>query len=424
MYTKIRNSVRRIGGVALASLAISAGAFGTSVVSLKGKVTEESGKPLAHATVMVYHAGVKNGYSTFCPGCYADCGKRTFTDADGNYTFSKLSPDLWFELIVVHDGFEPVTIKWIDPDKGPVALAVLKPRPKTDDPTQSVRGRVVDSNGNPLRDAVVEPHGIALNQGALVGTTLPGLEPLAVTNQNGEFEITNAKPAARMLLLVEARATAPKFVVLATGETRKTVQLDEGATVRGRLVSGNKPLTGAEVGLIARQLSGIGRDLNLVGAPYDELRVGTSEDGTFVLTNVPLTVEWYVYGKMDSLKGMSTDPVVCTTKSDHQIVDVGDVQVHHGFRLNGRVILSDGKAVPSGMRVILAADNTRDTQISSIGTGGDFEFSGLSSGSYSITPSVKGYVLPDGAWTVPALVDHNISELQIKLSRAVGPTNP
>jgi hypothetical protein len=38
-------------------------------VAITGAVTNDSGKPLENATVMVYHARVKRGYSTFCPSC-------------------------------------------------------------------------------------------------------------------------------------------------------------------------------------------------------------------------------------------------------------------------------------------------------------------------------------------------------------------
>ena len=33
----------------------------------------------------VYHAGVKKGYSTYCPSCYVDCGKRNITDNQGMF---------------------------------------------------------------------------------------------------------------------------------------------------------------------------------------------------------------------------------------------------------------------------------------------------------------------------------------------------
>ncbi len=196
-------------------------------VTLTGKVTDVTGKPVEHATVMVYHAGVKKGYSTFCPSCYADCGKRTFTDATGTYTFTNLNPDLWFELLVVSDGYGPVSIKKVDPSNGPPTTAVLNVRSGVDDPTRMVRGRVVDTRGNPLRDVAVRPQGIAINRGARIGT-ISGLDPLAVTNDKGEFEVTYPEPASKMLLLLQARRMAPRFVVLPTGTTRETVLLHEG----------------------------------------------------------------------------------------------------------------------------------------------------------------------------------------------------
>src|SRR5258707_13485121 len=84
-------------------------------LTLTGTVTDATGKPLEHATVMVYHAGVKQGYSTFCPSCYSDCGKRTLTGADGKFTISSLSRDLFFELEVVNAGYFPTFIKRVDP---------------------------------------------------------------------------------------------------------------------------------------------------------------------------------------------------------------------------------------------------------------------------------------------------------------------
>jgi hypothetical protein len=191
-------------------------AFGANLVTLTGKVTDGTGKPLQHATVMVYHAGVKNGYSTLCPSCYADCGKRTFTDAAGTYTFTNLHSDLWFELLVVRDGYRPVSVNKVDPSNGPPTTAVLNIRPTVYDPRRMVRGRVVDEHRSPLRDVAVQPQGFAGNGGEAYIGTFPGLDPLAVTNDRGEFEVTYAKPTSKMLLLVEARGMAPKFVVMPT----------------------------------------------------------------------------------------------------------------------------------------------------------------------------------------------------------------
>src|SRR2546422_2231400 len=79
------------------------------------------------------------------PTCYTDCGKRAVTDAGGNFSISGLSPDLWFTLLVIRDGFTAVYVKKVDPEKdrkstrlnsshGYISYAVfcLKKKKKTD----------------------------------------------------------------------------------------------------------------------------------------------------------------------------------------------------------------------------------------------------------------------------------------------------
>jgi hypothetical protein len=82
---------------------------------------------------MVYKAGVKKGYSIYCPTCYADCGKHAVTDAGGNFTIGGLSPDLLFTLLVVREGYAATYVSKVDPAKGPAEKAVLKPRPLVPD---------------------------------------------------------------------------------------------------------------------------------------------------------------------------------------------------------------------------------------------------------------------------------------------------
>jgi uncharacterized GH25 family protein len=407
-----------MGAIAVFLTVASAVAVGANAVTLTGKVTDVTGKPIAHAIVMVYHAGVKKGYSTFCPSCYADCGKRTFTDVTGTYAFTNLKPDLWFELLIVRDGYGPVSIKKVDPSNGPPTTAVLNIRPAVDDPTRMVRGRVVDASGNPMRDVAVQPQGIASNRGALIGT-IPGLDPLAVTNDKGEFEVTYAEPASKMLLLVEARRMAPRFVVMPTGAKRETVLLYQGAVIRGRLVEDGKPVSGAEIGLIAREQGGFGADLKMVGNAYAEMKIGTQEDGSFAITGVPSRGEWYVYGKMESIASRgATEPVMCTTTRNNELVDVGELEVKPGHRLQGKVVLSDGKPIPEGMRIFITSDQARDSQTAILGTDGHFQVVGLPGGKYSINLAVKGYTLPDGAQEVAISMDRDVDNWAIVLSPA------
>jgi uncharacterized GH25 family protein len=366
-------------------------------VNLTGRVTDSDGKPIEHATVMVYHAGVKKGYSTYCPSCYADCGKRTTTDAKGMFTFKGLRGDLWFELLVALDGYEPAFVKKVDASSSEPVTATLVQRKRVHDLNRIFRGHVEDSQGQPIRDAVVQPVGILLDsktESARYGG-IEGLDPIAVTNEKGDFEIAYSTAGLQILVSVQARGMAPAFSVVSAGVERHTITTTVGSTVRGRLVQDGRPISDAEVGLIGRPRGGFGGNLQFVGYPYDELRVGTQQDGTFVITNVPSPVDWYVYGKMESVaRRGATGVLECATKHDREIVSVGDVQVRPAYHLRGTVVLSDGKQIPDGMRVTISSETAWDDQTTVLRSDGHFEFVGLAAGDYSVFASVKSYSLP------------------------------
>ena len=386
-------------------------------VTVSGVVTDNVGKPLENATVMVYHAGVKRGYSTFCPSCYADCGKRTTSDTSGSFRIRNLAPDLWFDLLVVRDGYTAVFISKVDPASGPAATAILAPRADVRDSDRVVRGLVVDPHGLRMRAAVIQPQIVQTPEGSAVAP-VPGLEPVAVTNQNGEFELAYSKKATRMLLRVEARGMAPKVALASTGEDRTTITVSDGAVIRGRLMKLGRPVAGAEIGLAPRNQGGVGANFKITGDFYDEVRIGTETDGSFVIPNVPTPVDWYVYGKMESLAALgATSSLECATRLDGDEIHVGDIEVRPGHRLRGTVRLSDGGPVRSGMRMTITRTNGPDGQTVAIGADGRFEFVNLAAGKYDILPSVRGYSLPQRQFWIEATIDRDIDDFPITLER-------
>jgi hypothetical protein len=389
-------------------------------LTLTGKVTDAQGKALDHATVLVYHAGVKQGYSTFCPSCYTDCGKRVITDSLGNFNISSLSPDLLFEILVVHDGYLPAFVEKVDPAKS-TPVAVLQPRAAVTDLHRILRGLVVDDQHHPIRDAVVQPQGIlgefvGRGRGSQYGT-IAGLDPVAVTDSRGQFELAHTQAFDAMVLQVEARGMAPKiFTSLASGAARHTLVVTEGATIRGRLVQNGKPVANAELGLMARQ-HGWRANLALVGYPLSEIRIGTNADGTFDITNVPPGVDWYLYGKMESLTANGGAPIIeCATKRDGEELDVGDLGVPPAFHLRGKVVLSDGQPMAPGMHITIGPDRGFDTQTTEIASDGGFEFSGLVKGGYNIFASVRGYRLLSHRYgSMPLRVENNVADFVMRL---------
>jgi len=363
----------------------------TSRPSLTGTVLDPKGTPLAGATVMVYHAGVKVGYSTFCPSCYVDCGKRVITDAKGAFEIKDLSPDLWFTLLAARDGYVPQITKSIDPVKAPTVSLKLAARPPTTDFSGTVRGRVVGADGSPVPDAIINPTGLIVGGNSAYGT-LPGLQPISVTNNKGEFELSYSKPTPKMLLEIEARGLAPKFAVMETGPNRHSINLADGVTIDGRLVQNGKPVPNAQVGLIAKDRGGFASDLKVMGNPYEIVRIGTDAKGRFVIPNIPVGVEWYIYATMDSISPLgATSPIEVRSSKDSQYLRVPDLVVKPGFHLRGTVLASDNKPIADGMRVMLSSETVWDSQTVPLAADGHFEFTNLPAGKYTINASVKGY---------------------------------
>jgi len=376
-------------------------------VAAVGKVLDADGKPIEHAAVLVYSAGVKKGFSIFCPTCYVDCGKRTFTDSDGKFTIPGLNSDLFFNLLVVREGYSAKFVSKVDPEKGPAETAVMKKRLPPENPSQIIRGRVLDPKGEPVRDALVEQGGAILERGTAFGNG-GWTDPMAVTNESGDFEIAYSKPLVAAIVQVSPRAMAPQLSTVPSGTDRKVITVTEGATIRGRLVRNGEPVGQAEIGLSTHTRRS--------GEALPEVRVGTDDEGKFALTNIPPGRIWYLYAKMESLgsRGLAAEIVECATKSDGQDLNLGDVPVRPAYTLRGKVVLSDGKPIPPDMRINLFSDRVPDSQSLTLASTGDFEFKGLGRGVYQLAPSVKDYEARDPQ-SFELLIEGDVNNFEARL---------
>lgn len=358
------------------------------VTAIGSVIDQSNNQPIENATVMVYSAGVKKGYDLFCPTCYVDCGKRTVTDEKGAFSIPGVSPDLVFNLLVVREGYGAAFIKKVDPANGPAPSAALKKRTSPDDPLQIIRGRVIDGKGQPVRDALITQQGIIFEGGRRFGD-IDWVDLVAVSNRDGEFEMAYSKSAKSMILQVAPRGMAPKLVTLPTGATRQAVTVTDGATIRGRLVHNGKPVANVEFGLSTHS--------HMSGTTFQDVQIGTNESGEFAITNVPPGRVWDLYARMDALapRGLAADITYVATKDDGQEINVGDIAAKPAYRLRGRILLSDGAAIPTGMRVSLFSDHIPDRQSVLLPPDGSFEFKGLAKGVYTLSPAVKSYQQQD-----------------------------
>jgi len=204
--------------------------------SAAGRV--KAGDVVPKATIFIFTAGPKVGTSTFCPSCYADCRKSAKTDAQDEFRIESLDPQLIFRILVVAKGYKPKFVSKVDPAAGPLEVDLEPVETRDVTPGKSIRGRVVDPADKPVVGAVVEAHGIRKkNDAGSMRGQLPGVDPLAVTDEAGEFLLTSQDSFESLDVRVEARAFAHKqFTKLASGTVQHTLALAEGATVTGRVL--------------------------------------------------------------------------------------------------------------------------------------------------------------------------------------------
>lgn len=422
----------------LLSCFLSAASFATTDLSITGKVTDTTGKPIPRAIVMVYHAGPRSGYGVFCPTCYPDCGKRAITDSSGTFAINHLHPDLWFELFVEKGGYEPKFLGKVVPTPDAHVTTTLIRQQSVSEPNLLFRGHLVDTHGLALRDAVVHPIAAMLPGGSILytfGVMAQGVDPIAITNADGNFEIAYRHPAQdstsslapsipepplKILVSVEARGMAQAFHVIPAGSQRHTITVRDGGTIRGRLIQNGQPVGGAEMALTGDPIGGWGANFQPVGNPYGEITVGTQPDGTFAIPDVPFPWHWYIYAKAESVASRgATGNIKCATKRDDEIVDLGDLQLKPAYHLRGKVSLSDGSPIPHGITVTISSDIVRDAQKVTVPPNGQFQFAGLAAGNYDVSASVKGYSPPHSP--APVSVEHDVDNYVITLRASASP---
>ncbi len=214
-----------------------------NAADLTGRVTDPSGRPVPNAHVYIYTALPLVGPPTICPSCYLDCGKFVRAEADGSYRITGLDGRLKFRALAVADGFEPVMAKaHVDPAKDTVDFSLK--RRQIVDCDRLVEGRVVDPHGKPIAGAVVERH--AVRKGGLIGYgNIPDTEPLAITDKYGEFSLGVDHFSTELDVRVRARGFAPEIArELVPGDATRSIPVDVGASVSGRLTQNGKPAGG------------------------------------------------------------------------------------------------------------------------------------------------------------------------------------
>lgn len=287
-------------------------------------------------------------------------------------------------MLFVAEGYRPQFAKKLDPAKQSAEIKLEAIPAESPQPDHVVRGRVRDAQGAPVMGATIWPRMTYYSDGT--GTSAcTGLDPVAISNRRGEFELRCTLSLKSVDLQVEARGLAKRNVSAApSGNQITDIRLTDGATVSGHLLWGGKPCVGVAVGLVQCSRRG---DTFL-----GEYTIGTDKDGRFQFLNVAPGFDYYVYGKMNSLRDKGAAAVrKIRVEKDGATVDAGTIKVEAGHKVAGRVVLSDGGAIPPGTRLLMGREAAWDTQIVELDKEGRFELHGLPTENYSVSVRVKGY---------------------------------
>jgi hypothetical protein len=287
-------------------------------------------------------------------------------------------------VLAVAPGHEPTFFAKVDPQKGPLT-AVLKSRVNTRPSSQTILGRVVDRDGKPIPQAVVSVETTVMGN-TYHGWPPEGTDPLAVTDENGEFSIGSPVKFDAMMFSVQARALARGiFNDVKPGSARHELVVTEGAAITGRVLGHGQPLKDVVTGACGSDRS--------IGNFTGDFVMACQADGRFLLPNLPPNREYFLYGIMNSLTNYGTLPLKRVKPGgDGQTLDVGDLAVVPGKRLAGRVELSDRMPLPSGTRLTVGREDAWDVLALLLPSDGQFDISNLPSGeTLNLNVALKGY---------------------------------
>src|SRR5262249_49989086 len=164
------------------------------------------------------------------------------------------------------------------PKSGPVKIQLKANDLATRDPALIFQGRVVDGKGDPVPNALVEPFGFGKGNSTQYGG-LKDIDPLALTNDKGEFRLGLPEKGIGLSIQVSASGFATRIFSKVTADKPHDLKLNYGVTVTGRVLKDGQPLAGAAIGLVQQNRSAE----HFTG----DYKVATDSKGVFTILNVP-----------------------------------------------------------------------------------------------------------------------------------------
>ncbi len=221
--------------IPLCFLALSTSVFATD---LRGTVLNEEGKPIGDARVDIATAVPKIGPQVFCPTCYLDCRKFTFTNERGEFRLENVDESLNFTLMVTKAGMKMVHTAQVNPAAGAISVRMKLEQRASD--ARLVQGLVCDDNSIPVPGVLVTPVN-GKNRFGRWTAVVDHIDPV-ITDKEGLFSI----PLREDMLEVRLQFAGEGYCerqsdLLAPGELVHKITLGKGAAIEGKIYSKGMP---------------------------------------------------------------------------------------------------------------------------------------------------------------------------------------
>ncbi len=257
-----------------------------------------------------------------------------------------MDESLIFNLLVAKENYR-ATWKRVDPKTETAAFKLLKT--PTDVPErQQISGTVVDSDGNPIRGAIVYIRG-AKKEGRTWFGQIQNVDRVSVTADDGKFYLTSEEPFDEWVLQARSRGYCQETTEsLPTGFEPQTIIFKRGVTVTGRVLSEmGEPVAGHIVGMFPKQRSG----MSVLSSPGEQT-VATDKEGVFTLPAVTPGLEWSIYSAIEDQKEVNFfQSSFFESGANESIKDLGDFQLRGNCRIKGRLVLPDSVELPAESRI-------------------------------------------------------------------------